>query len=204
MERKDRPAMSPASHQEPRPARAGDIRPRLASRRAGFTLIEVILVLALIGLLAGISAIPMSKALDRVRVARAIAEISTIQKEISLYETERSYLPNTLADVGRGGLLDPWGRPYQYVKFVANGGGGGGNGGGNGGGGNGGGGGGGGGGGIAGQARKDRFLVPINSTYDLYSVGADGQTALPLTAKHSHDDVIRGNDGSYIGLAAGY
>lgn len=49
--------------------------------------------------------------------------------------------------------------------------------------------------------RMDRFLHPINSDYDLYSMGKDGQTVLPLTARQSHDDVIRANDGSFVGLA---
>ncbi|GAB1722334.1 MAG: hypothetical protein NTNFB01_12300 [Nitrospira sp.] len=51
------------------------------------------------------------------------------------------------------------------------------------------------------QPRKDRFLHPINSDYDLYSVGKDGETVIPLTARPSHDDVIRANDGSFVGLA---
>jgi general secretion pathway protein G len=190
--------------------------------RRGFTLIELLLAMTIMGLLAGIAAHPLHAALERVRVVRAIAEISTLQREIAMYETERGVLPPTLADIGRGGMLDPWGRPYAYVPFPTAGGGGNGNGGGgngnggggngnggggngNGGGGNGGGGGGnGGGGGIAGIARKDRFLVPINSTYDLYSVGADGKSTGPLTASISHDDVIRANDGGYVGLASGY
>jgi len=46
--------------------------------------------------------------------------------------------------------------------------------------------------------------VPLNSTYDLYSKGKDGASASPLTAKASADDVIRANDGGYIGLASGY
>lgn len=51
------------------------------------------------------------------------------------------------------------------------------------------------------QPRKDRFLHPINSDYDLYSMGKDGESVEPLTAKKSHDDVIRANDGSFVGLA---
>ena len=53
-------------------------------------------------------------------------------------------------------------------------------------------------------ARKDRFLVPINSTYDLYSVGKDGKTVAALTAKASKDDIVRANDGAFIGLAVKY
>jgi len=56
--------------------------------------------------------------------------------------------------------------------------------------------------GWKGKARKDKFLVPLNSTYDLYSKGKDGQSKLPLTAKASKDDIIRASDGAFIGLAS--
>ena len=52
--------------------------------------------------------------------------------------------------------------------------------------------------------RKNRFMVPINSDYDLYSMGKDGQSVSPLTAKASRDDIIRANDGQFIGLASNY
>jgi general secretion pathway protein G len=44
----------------------------------------------------------------------------------------------------------------------------------------------------------------LNSTYDLYSKRKDGQSSSPLTAKASRDDIIRANDGGYIGLASAY
>ena len=53
-------------------------------------------------------------------------------------------------------------------------------------------------------ARKDKFLHPINTAFDLYSVGPDGSTNTPLTAKVSHDDVIMANDGGFIGWATNY
>jgi general secretion pathway protein G len=52
--------------------------------------------------------------------------------------------------------------------------------------------------------RKDKSLVPINTQFDLYSVGPDGQSRPPLTAAVSRDDVIMANDGAYIGPAASY
>jgi general secretion pathway protein G len=55
-----------------------------------------------------------------------------------------------------------------------------------------------------GKARKNQFLVPLNSDYDLYSTGQDGDSQSPLKAKVSRDDIIRANDGAYIGLAAAY
>ena len=52
--------------------------------------------------------------------------------------------------------------------------------------------------------RKDKFQVPLNSTYDLYSLGKDGVSDEPLTAKPSWDDIVRANDGAFIGLATQY
>ena len=52
--------------------------------------------------------------------------------------------------------------------------------------------------------RKDRNLVPINTDYDLYSKGPDGASSPPLTARAGQDDIVRANDGAYIGVAADY
>ena len=95
-------------------------------------------------------------------------------------------------------MTDPWGNPYQYLRIDSSGvpGAGGPGGGGPGGGGP--------GGGGLGQVRKDKNLVPINSDYDLYSMGRDGQSVSPLTAEPSRDDVVRASNGSYIGLAERY
>lgn len=123
-------------------------------------------------------AIPRFKTMiDKARIARAEEEIHTLEIEIDSQDS----LPNSLADIGRGNMLDPWGHPYVYYKFPP----------------------------TKGSApppgsRKDRFLVPVNSTYDLYSMGADGQTALAFTAKAARDDIVRANDGSYIGLAVNF
>ena len=46
--------------------------------------------------------------------------------------------------------------------------------------------------------------MPVNSDFDLYSLGADGKSAVAFTAKNSHDDVVRANNGAFIGLAEDY
>jgi general secretion pathway protein G len=46
--------------------------------------------------------------------------------------------------------------------------------------------------------------VPINTDFDLYSVGPDGNTQPPLTAPVSRDDIVRANDGRFIGKAEDY
>jgi len=55
-----------------------------------------------------------------------------------------------------------------------------------------------------GGARLDQFGVPLNTAYDLYSVGADGATAASIMAGASRDDIVLGNDGGFIGLATRY
>ncbi|MEJ2180091.1 MAG: hypothetical protein P8Y28_06530 [Gammaproteobacteria bacterium] len=55
-----------------------------------------------------------------------------------------------------------------------------------------------------GSVRKDKNLTPVNSDYDLYSAGKDGLTRLPFTAQQSQDDIVRCNNGSFIGLALDY
>jgi len=79
------------------------------------------------------------------------------------------------------GLLDPWGNPYQYLNLsdptIKD---------------------------IKGKARKDRNLVPINSDYDLYSTGKEWMSASPLTAKGSHDDIVRAGNGRFVGKASDF
>jgi general secretion pathway protein G len=143
----------------------------------GFTLIELMIVTAIIATLAAL-AVPMySEYVKRAKIARAIAEIHTVQTEISAFEIDGGKPPPDLSGINRAGLKDPWGNPYQYQPFEST---------------------------SKGKWRKDKFLVPINSTYDLWSMGPDGMSAAPLTAKQSQDDIIRANDGAFIGRASLY
>jgi general secretion pathway protein G len=152
----------------------------------------MMLVVAIFATLLAISLPQFREAVNRARIAKAIGDIEAIQMELAPFDVDE-ILPPTLAGVGRQGYDDPWGNPYQYLPFDnGGGGGGGGKGGGK------------GGGGAPAGARKDRFLVPINSTYDLYSMGEDGGSQPPLTAASSKDDIVRANDGGFIGLASQY
>jgi general secretion pathway protein G len=143
----------------------------------GFTLIELLIVVAILFTIAAI-AIPNFITVNRAKDAKAVGDIGAIGKDVQAYQLYRGQYPATLADVGRGNFTDPWGTPYAYLNFA----------------------------GVKGKGamRKDRFLVPINTFFDLYSMGPDRQSVAPLTAKASRDDVIWANDGGYIGPASDY
>jgi general secretion pathway protein G len=144
------------------------------------TVVELLLGMAILSILAAIAIPAYSDVTERARIVKAIADIRALEGEIAVFETNTGRLPATLDEIGRANLLDPWGNPYEYLNFALAGPGG------------------------KGEMRKDRFLVPLNSTYDLYAKGKDGLTRPPLTAAVSWDDVVRANDGGYVGLASSY
>jgi general secretion pathway protein G len=137
------------------------------------------LVVALLGALLAIGVPWYGNYRDKARNAKAAADIVMIQFDLSFYASANNgQLPVSLEVLGRGTIRDPWDNAYEYLNFATVTG--------------------------TGKMRKDRFLVPINSTYDLYSKGKDGKSAMPLTATNSRDDIIRANDGGFIGLASDY
>jgi general secretion pathway protein G len=143
----------------------------------GYTLLEVVLVIVLTGLIAGVGIPTYRGIVERTRVTRAIADIGEISLQLYRWELNIGAFPPNLAAAGLNGRLDPWGQPYFYVEMsTAN----------------------------PGDVRKDKNLNPINTDFDLYSAGRDGETVRPLTAKKSRDDVVRASNGAYIGLAENY
>jgi general secretion pathway protein G len=149
---------------------------RRASGNAGFTIVELLFVTAIIATLAAIALPVGSKQIDNARIQRTIVEIRTLEKEITEFQMNAGTYPMALTAIGRGGLLDPWGNPYEYQNIADT--------------------------SIPqGQMRKDRFLVPVNSDYDLYSRGKDGATQKPFTAAKARDDIVRASNGQYVGLA---
>ncbi len=142
---------------------------------SGFSVIELVIALAIVATLAGIAIPVLSSQIDKARTARIVTEIRGLERIILAYATANGTYPDSLADCGQGGSSDPWGNPYQYLKVE---------------------------GAKKGKLRKDRFLVPVNSDYDLYSMGKDGKSSGPFTAKSSRDDIVRANDGGFVGLVS--
>lgn len=144
----------------------------------GFTLVELMITVAVIGALAAIAVPNYISSIQRARNTKCIADMKTIAKEIFLFRSNNGAYPESLADVGMAGLLDPWGNPYRYLNLATTKG--------------------------KGKMRKDHFMVPINTDYDLYSMGPDGRSVSPLTSKLSRDDIIRASNGKYYGVASEY
>ncbi|HRB18200.1 MAG TPA: prepilin-type N-terminal cleavage/methylation domain-containing protein, partial [Nitrospira sp.] len=88
-------------------------------RQQGFTIIELMIAMAIVGALAGLAIPNYLGFLDKARVARAIAEIRYIERVIDSYEAAYDTLPNSLADAGAGEMVDPWGNPYEYLNIAA-------------------------------------------------------------------------------------
>ncbi len=141
----------------------------------GFTIFELIFTIAIIGTLAGIVIPVYSNYKEKTEINKAILDIRSLESDILTFKMTKKAMPGTLVDVGKGGLLDPWGNPYKYLDYATS---------------------------TPGQTRKDRFLKPLNSDFDLFSMGKDGDYRATLNNPLSQDDIVRANDGVFIGLGS--
>ncbi len=234
--------------------------------QAGFTLLELMIVVAILGIVAGIGVPQYASALLAARMQKARQELVTIAGAVDIYRGINGALPLTLYQVGFGGKRDPWGVLYCYLNYAdgtgdglewaidA---------------------------GIVDPAalqtetssaaaaptaptgpgrpgtgipaapaadallrtvtttlsrdvsfnemqslqttfaevkgielyatvasnsvrRRDRYMFPLNTDYDLFSLGPNRSTAVSLGQALSQDDVIRANDGGFFGPASEY
>jgi general secretion pathway protein G len=143
----------------------------------GFTLIELLISCAIVCTLCAIAIPNVLAAINQARIARAVGDIRSIGDDLTAYAATNYQFPNGLGAVGDANHNDPWGNPYKYLNFANA---------------------------TPNQMRKNRFLFPFNTYFDLYSMGPDGKTQLGLTAPESQDDIVWANDGDYVGVASEY
>jgi len=105
-------------------------------RRAGFTLIEILVVVAIIGILAAVIVPRIVGRTDEARRTKAMADLRAIENALAMYKLDNGVYPTTeqglqalvqKPTVGNvppnykeGGYLskppqDPWGSPYGYA-----------------------------------------------------------------------------------------
>jgi general secretion pathway protein G len=113
------------------PSTRGPRRPRIG----GFTLIELMVVIMILGVLAALVVPRVMSRPDEARVVAAKQDIAQIMQALKLYRLDNSRYPTTeqglqaLAVRPTGGPVpsnwksyldkvpnDPWGRPYQYLS----------------------------------------------------------------------------------------
>jgi len=211
-------------------------RPRLRcvpaiSNAAGFTLVELMVVVAIIGILGAIAIPNYIEYVQRARMTKALSDLRTMDRLIQYHIANMDALPTSLADIGEDTRKDPWGNPYRYLLIDPT---------------------------QTGltaqlspdpldenlpflgfldihtvtvsavtgkpkspppgqekktdpppgedntQVRKDGSGNAINLDYDLYSMGPDGSTDPSLSSKPGYDDIIRGSSGGYFGPANNY
>lgn len=153
-------------------------RRRRSQRMAGFTLLELMMAVTIIGVVSGFGVVSYRGYIERAKTTAAISDIRMMTVGISQFVLDNRRLPDDIEEAGYAGRKDPWGNDYVYLRFTGP--------------------------GSRGKARKDRRLVPINSDYDLYSMGKDGQSRAPLVVPVSKDDIIRASNGAFIGVAADF
>ncbi|MGI9273075.1 MAG: prepilin-type N-terminal cleavage/methylation domain-containing protein [Woeseiaceae bacterium] len=146
----------------------------------GFGLLELMVTLVVASLLLTLAIPAYDGFAERARVAKAIGDIHAISLEIEKFRLVNDSLPPPdLTVLPTTVPTDPWNRPYEYLNIASAGPG-------------------------KGGFRKDGSLNPLNSDYDLYSSGKDGESKGPLNAQASRDDIVRANNGAFIGRAEDY
>ena len=117
------------------PKNAGREQVIQASVNAGFTLIEIMAVVLIIGLLSTIVGVSIFAQVDKGRITATRVQIANLESVLELYRMDNAHYPTTEQGLDAlvnepsdarnfppGGYLrkrlpkDPWGNPYEYEQ----------------------------------------------------------------------------------------
>lgn len=96
-------------------------RPIRRAARRGFSIIELMVVLLLIGVLAGIATLALPQILGNSKADATRASMKVIEKALALYQMRANAYPATLEELVPNQLssyedtLDAWGRPIVFA-----------------------------------------------------------------------------------------
>lgn len=220
--------MTPTLDQAARGHHAAPGRHGWRGDEGGFTLLELCIVAAVLAILAVVGVPQYSAALRTARIGKTKFELRTLANAIDSFRAINAELPLALGVIGYGGKTDPWGNPYFYLNYeqgtgdgwemamraglleapkpkvkhntlpmgplqltaakqrqiakydfelstdID----------------------------VVDAQRRDGFSLPINTDYDLFSIGPDGLSAISTGSQFSLDDVIRARNGNFFGLAS--
>jgi len=141
-------------------------------RVLGFTLLELLIVVAIMSTLATIAVYHYRIFIEQTQGIRADSDIEAIAKLIDEFRDDNGRYPDSLDELRGGPFIDPWGNPYQYVNIATA---------------------------HHSEWRRDRNNKPINTYYDLWSNGPDGDFSVQIKGDKARDDIIRAWDGLFIG-----
>jgi general secretion pathway protein G len=163
----------------------------MMNRQKGLSLLELLAAMAIVGILTVFATFIFGgNGLNcdepngrpsytmRAKIAAITADIGEIKLKAERFDLNNGRYPLSLAEIGMDGKTDPWGNPYVFTDLTEING--------------------------VGKARKDHNLHPVNTYFDIYSLGPDGVTATPFTSTLGKDDIVMANDGSYFGAACHY
>ncbi len=157
----------------------------------GFTLMNLLATLIILSILlvfgvplladSGIDCKDPDKRLGywtRARVANAVGKLGEVNLKVQMFELSHDRYPTSMNELNLSDPNDPWGNPYVFLNHAD----------------------------VNGNGPKRKFhdAVPVNSYFDVYSMGPDGKTATPFTSMPGADDIVIANNGQYVGVACHY
>ncbi|NIP48928.1 MAG: hypothetical protein GWO08_04495 [Gammaproteobacteria bacterium] len=138
---------------------------------------EMVLTVSVVLLMFSLVIPAAREIVNKTRSDNVVVDLEKIQSDINDFITINRRLPDSLAEIYADIPRDPWGNKFKYLNIADSDE------------------------SIKFKVRKYKFIKNLNSDYDLFSVGIDGESVQPLIGKSSRDDIVRAKNGLFIGPA---